>query len=762
MSAAYAFVQHLAELAPIFTAPPGGAEFTRPQDWQQTTLDGNAERIGRYKPGDAICAVMGGPVTTVDVDPRNGGDVQAVRQLLDALSVRVLAENATPGDGRHLFIAGHPDLASCHQLTGYPGVDICSYGTNVFLPGTKRPKYNGKGYTVVFDNLEALAAGGDPDGAEIFAAWVADNRVSQRESFEPSKPWDGTPPDRRQLAYLDAMLRNRYDRIAAMKPDSGRNTAIYNAGLACGNFIAGAGLDETKAIDNLLDAANHCGLIADDGKQSVLASIRSGIKNGRARPRAVPERPLPDLGALVGDADPLDALLDHVRAWHELDDLAHVLFALACAVSAYDQGEPLWGMIVGAPSSGKTETVRMLDAVVDGRLDELTAAGLLSWSRGRTPKAVGILSRVGTRALVTVGDFSTVLAMSDHGARDMLFALLRRAYDGSVTRDLGNAPAPLRWQGRLTVLTAVTPVIDNYTAHADALGPRWLYLRMPGQSVAKRRRAASRENRGALEDNRAKARALAAAIVDQGRDRLPSISLDQPTREALADVAVVACAGRGAVPREGYGRREIKGMAVVEEPHRLVAQLHALTRGALALGVDEADAIQLARRAVLDTVPHARLAVLQVLSAGEALTVAQVGERAGLHRQVARMALEDLREVRLTCCPVEDNADVDDVRDLGNQRRDWQLTPELGTLAAGVLAEQRRSRKADTKSRYPPPNPPKQEEETREDVDVEPTFRVDPDTPADLLTCDSDDVELDRALHLVTWHLDATVIEKAT
>jgi hypothetical protein len=30
MSAAYAFVQHLAELAPIFTAPPGGAEFTRP------------------------------------------------------------------------------------------------------------------------------------------------------------------------------------------------------------------------------------------------------------------------------------------------------------------------------------------------------------------------------------------------------------------------------------------------------------------------------------------------------------------------------------------------------------------------------------------------------------------------------------------------------------------------------------------------------------------------------------------------------------
>jgi putative DNA primase/helicase len=309
VSAEWEFVQHLAKLAPIFTASPGGSEFHRPDEWQQTPL--GADWFAGWQDGDAICAVQGGTVAVVDVDPRNGGDVQSVRQLLDGLSVQVFAEDATPGEGRHFFIAGHPELASVHAtgdrpgLIGYPGVDIQSHGTNVFLPGTKRPKYSGKGYTVVFDNLEALADGGDPVGAETFAGWVADNRISKQEKFEPSQPWDGTPPDARRAAYLAAALHHQHERIAGMKPDSGRNTAIYNAALACGNYIAGAGLDKQEAITTLLKAANHCRLVADDGERSVLASIRSGISNGQNRPRAVPDDPQPNPGRYFNKDDGL-------------------------------------------------------------------------------------------------------------------------------------------------------------------------------------------------------------------------------------------------------------------------------------------------------------------------------------------------------------------------------------------------------------------------------------------------------------------------
>lgn len=274
----------------IFTASPVGLvdEFIHPPAWSSMTPDENADRIARYSSGDAVCGVMGGLVAVVDVDPRNGGDIEAVRQLLAALSVRIFAEVATPGEGRHFYIAGHPDLATAHKLTGYPGVDVLSFSSNVFLPGTRRPKYDGRGYEIVSNNLAALADGGDPDGAEQFTAWVADHRP-KAASFTPAPPWNGTPPDARQAAYLTATLSNHKERISALAPDSGRNVALFNSAMSCGNYIAGAGMDETEAIGALTDAATACGLLRDDGARSVQATIRSGLGNGRTRPRAVPE-----------------------------------------------------------------------------------------------------------------------------------------------------------------------------------------------------------------------------------------------------------------------------------------------------------------------------------------------------------------------------------------------------------------------------------------------------------------------------------------
>jgi hypothetical protein len=288
---------------------PEAAEFYFPKGRRDSlSSNGNAAELAKWRPGCAIMAGMGGNVAAVDVDPRNGGDPDRVPQLLDTLHVRVYAEIATPGGGRHFYVAGHPELDSAHGLRGWPGVDIQSFGSLLFLPGTQRPKYGCAGYKIIFDNLEALADGGDPDGAEALAGWVAEHRGS-REEFEPSEPWDGKPLDRRQNAYLEAMLQGMHRELSAMLKDSGRNTAVYNKAMAVGNYIAGAGLDEDHAIKILLDACNHNGLVNENGKQAVLASIRSGIRNGKTRPRALPPWP-PD------DEPPIDeesADSDHRR-----------------------------------------------------------------------------------------------------------------------------------------------------------------------------------------------------------------------------------------------------------------------------------------------------------------------------------------------------------------------------------------------------------------------------------------------------------------
>jgi hypothetical protein len=396
---------------------------------------------------------------------------------------------------------------------------------------------------------------------------------------------------------------------------------------------------------------------------------------------------------------PIADLLAAFRRYLALDDADHVVFAVAVAVAAHFEGDPLWGLLVGPPSSGKTEVLRALDDVADEHLDEITVPGLLSWLQARKrSRPIGLLARHPGQVFATVGDFSTLLAMSDKGTRDLLFAILRRAFDGRVVRELGNVPEPLRWEGRLTLLAAVTPEVDRYSAHADALGPRWLYLRL-NPSEQQVRRAASRLSRASgstLREHRANVCSLASEIV-RAAAADGHASVGEQLGESLDDAALVTCWGRAAVPRDGYGRREIIGMPIVEEPPRLAGQLDKLASAALRLGFDDEAAAALCRRAALDSMPLARRAVLDVLVREEPLSGREIARRAACDQFVARVTLADLAAIGVA------EADEDEK----GQRSDWRLSDEHAPLIRRTLTAARGVVSA--KSRSQPPKPPNKE-----------------------------------------------------
>ncbi|MEJ7569922.1 MAG: hypothetical protein WKF41_16865 [Gaiellaceae bacterium] len=373
-----------------------------------------------------------------------------------------------------------------------------------------------------------------------------------------------------------------------------------------------------------------------------------------------------------------------MRSYLALGEIDHVLFALAVAVASSLDGDPLWGLLVGAPSSGKTETLRMLDDVADEHLDEITVAGLLSWSKGRKPEKRGLLARRPGRVLATIADLSTMLTMSDRGSRDMLYSLLRRAYDGRVHRDI-DGPEQLRWEGRLTLLAASTPSVDAYASHSDALGPRWLYLRLP-PTDAQQRREASRKARDcglALAEHRREVRELANKIVGDASSRLKNhATIGELLGDQLDNAALVACLGRANVPRDGYGRREIIGMPTIEEPPRIAGQLDKLARALLALTLDEKDTGALCRRAALDSIPQERLACLDALATGEPLNQSAVARHAACNRNVARRTLEELAAIDVATYIGAD-------RDDDGQRGPWHLSGENAQLIQAVLAAPR-------------------------------------------------------------------------
>ncbi len=377
------------------------------------------------------------------------------------------------------------------------------------------------------------------------------------------------------------------------------------------------------------------------------------------------------------------ALLDRVSEYLHLGTGdTHIRFALAVAVSSALDGDPLWGQIVGPASGGKTEAIDLLHEVAQDHVGDLTGPALLSWSKGKNPRPMGILSRNAARLFVTIGDFSTVLAASDRGQRDQLFALLRRAYDGSVSRDVGNME-PLRWSGRLTLLAAVTPAIDNYASHTDALGPRWLYCRLADvDSESKRMAAQKRRNAVDVPQKQKEAVTYAAELVRAARSHVRAVRLAGGVYDTIEDAAIVTCYGRADVPRNPYGRREVEGMATIEEPPRLVHQLEALARSLKALGEPDEFAVAICRKCALDTIPRPRMAVLAELSLGEELTIAELHRRTGLHKHVVRRTVEDLQVIGLAACSVEDESDFDEPQH--GVPRPWRLDGEYGELAAAV------------------------------------------------------------------------------
>lgn len=291
------FVKRVAELGTVFLARPdrGDLEFIRPKGWPDLDPAKNMERLKTYRPGDGIVFVTNERVAVIDVDTKNGADLEQVAEWLNELDILTYAYVHTPSGGAHIYIDGHPDLPNIAAdsgrdgLVGLPGVEIAAHRRAVFLPGTVRPKYDGAGYRIEFDELDQLGSGG-PDATERLLTWIADHRVRPAvKPFTPSIPWKGGTPTDREAKYLEAALTGQVDEIASMGPNTGRNHALFTAALKLGNYVAGAGLEEGRVEAALVDAARSCGLLDEDGQPAVLATIRSGIRAGKQTPRSVPE-----------------------------------------------------------------------------------------------------------------------------------------------------------------------------------------------------------------------------------------------------------------------------------------------------------------------------------------------------------------------------------------------------------------------------------------------------------------------------------------
>ncbi|MEP6967564.1 MAG: bifunctional DNA primase/polymerase [Pseudomonadota bacterium] len=180
----------------------------------------------------------------------------------------------TPTGGLHLWFA-QPFRQLRNRVGFLPGLDVRTDGGSVAVPPSQRA-----------------------DGAYRWevAPWA--KPVAEAPEWllnlidPPPAPRAIRRPIRarsldRLTNYLAAAIEGECHDLATMAPNSGRNLRLFKGSARLGELV-GAGLVPQAIVeDALAAAADHCGLVREDGRRAVAATIASGLARGVAQPREV-------------------------------------------------------------------------------------------------------------------------------------------------------------------------------------------------------------------------------------------------------------------------------------------------------------------------------------------------------------------------------------------------------------------------------------------------------------------------------------------
>jgi hypothetical protein len=494
--------------------------------------------------------------------------------------------------------------------------------------------------------------------------------------------WRGTNGHGGKVAvpdWQDIALNDRRC-VLAFDSDVVRKRSVRFALDALADYLASKGAhveylhlpddDQTKTgIDDYLVA----GHTADDLRRLVRPDPPAVVEPVETVAATIPSGSVPgDRGA--GDAKPvpLAEALSTFRRWLHLDDAAPVLAVAAAVVANLAEGDPVWLLVVGPPSGGKTE---ILSATMPLRYiipaATVTEASLLSGTakRERAKDATGgLLRQVGDFGILLSKDFTSVLAQNKDTAKQAI-AALREVYDGSWHRPVGtDGGRVLRWSGKCGFIGGVTPSYDRYSSIVNALGDRYLLLRLPDVDARAQALSALAQAEHEQEMRAELARAMTGLVAGADLAKVHAALNADETAE-LVSLAMFAARTRTAVERDGY-TGDLLVMPQPEGPARLIKAMRRMYGGLGAIGVDPATRWSVVSRIALDCAPAIRVPLMRALLATDGPTrTADLGRAAGLVTKTASRQLDDLAMLGIAEHSKKSEAD--------NSPDMWTATPWL-------------------------------------------------------------------------------------
>lgn len=283
-------------------APGTALGFALPPGWQTTEPD--PAIVDAWRPGMALCAVMGRGLDLLDVDPRNGGDPASLGELPPVLGMA-----ATPSGGGHLFIAS---VGARSRDNFAPGLDFKGghggegHGFAFLAPTVRASKVDGelRPYRWVKEpQVPQVSAGSDPhrnphadhrrvDVAVDPASVALAERIRALHGTS-TRPATGGGPDwwrkfmraeePQAQAAADRAITEKLREVIGWQPAGGAGfrAVLMRAAMTLGGYVGGGYLEHDQAVDRLEQA---CAAVWGDPDADDRLWISQGLADGAEHP----------------------------------------------------------------------------------------------------------------------------------------------------------------------------------------------------------------------------------------------------------------------------------------------------------------------------------------------------------------------------------------------------------------------------------------------------------------------------------------------
>ena len=325
-------------------------------------------------------------------------------------------------------------------------------------------------------------------------------------------------------------------------------------------------------------------------------------------------------------------------------------------------GDPVWLMVIGPSSSGKTQTIMSTLALPHVHaVSDITGPGALLSGVSDKDKEKGahggILRKVGKRGAILMEDFTSTVMQLPMDTRKQIMSAFRLIYNGWYDRNIGGGGGrTLVWTGKIALLAGGTGVIDQMRSENSALGERWLYYRFPktdgyGESIKAARNTepdvVSRELRDLVVHffNTMGLEWIVPCPHDctaEHDHRVEPTSRDLTERELnrLMCISGVVTSIRNFTIRH-YRTGEIVDPNRSELPPRLNKELAQLYRGMELIGLEPHERWDAIGKVAMDSVPELRAKVVELLRGGP-MSKGEVRKRTRYGPTVIDQAMEDM------------------------------------------------------------------------------------------------------------------------